>query len=132
MRIQNLNKKLSLDKNGGAGSKVLAVVVVIAIVGIGLYALFGSQSTVEINVYSTHIIADTDVTVYVDNKEIGTYRVDNLSGVKITHSYRFSGFDSSKIISVKAIATGGYLGAQGDQELITVHKGQTAKVNLYV
>jgi len=132
MNLKDLNKKLTIDENGGAGSKILVAVVIIAMIGGGIYAFFGSQSTVEINVYSTHILADTDVTVYVDDKNIGTYHVNNLSGIKITHSYRFSGFDDSKLINVKAIATGGYLGAQGDQKLITVHDGQTSKVNLYV
>ena len=132
MYAERALKKIHTDKSGGAGTAILVVIVVIILIGVGFYAFAGNSANVEINVYSTHVLADTDVTVYVDDKEIGTYHIDNLSGVSLTYTMRFSGFDDSKIITVKAISTGGYLGSQSDSELVTVYAGKTAHVSLYV
>jgi hypothetical protein len=94
--------------------------------------LNGNHATLEINVQSSHILADTDVTVYVDGKDIGTWRIGNLEGLKITYNYTWSIFDNAKVIQIKAISTGGYLGAQGDSKLITVHSGDNNKVTLLI
>jgi hypothetical protein len=128
-----INRKLSSDRSGGAKAAI-AVVVILAIVAAAGYfvVLNGNHATVDITVQSTHILADTDVTVYVDGKNIGTWQVSNLRSVHVTYDYSWSLFDDAKIIEVKAISTGGYLGAQGDSEMITVYKGGVNKVTLLV
>ncbi|MDR3075095.1 MAG: hypothetical protein LBU30_03525 [Candidatus Methanoplasma sp.] len=124
---------LSSDRSGGAGAAI-AIVIILVIVGIAGYfvVLNGSHATLDINVQSTHILADTDVTIYVDGQNIGTWRLDNLGNIKITHDYTWSMFNDTKVIEVKAISTGGYLGAQGDSEIITVHKDGVNKVTLLI
>jgi len=96
------------------------------------FVLNGNHATLEINVYSTHILADTEVTVYVDGKDIGTFPMDNLSELRITYEYSFSIFEDSKPIMVKAVSTGGYLGPQSYQEAVIVQGGGSHNIMLYV
>ncbi|MDR0523156.1 MAG: hypothetical protein LBG62_01860 [Candidatus Methanoplasma sp.] len=133
-RTARVWRRLSSDRSGGAGVAVAVVILVVIIAAAGwFFVLNGNHATVDIKVQSTHIVADTDVTVYVDGDRIGTWRVDKLGGVRITYDYSWSVLDGdSKIIEVKAVSTGGYLGAQGSSVTVTVHKGGTASATLLV
>jgi len=130
---KTMHRRLSSDRSGGAGTAIVAVIIIaiVAIVGFMVVAN-GNHAALDINVQSTHILANTDVTVYVDGSKIGTWRVGNLNTLHVNYDYSWSAFDSSKIIEVKAISTGGYLGAQGDSSLVTVYKGGTSKVTLFI
>ena len=132
-KINELHSRLSSDRSGGSGA-IIAVVLILIIAAVGGYffVLNGNHATLTINVQSTHILADTDVTVYVDGHDIGTWKVDNLGGISITYDYSWSIFDEAKIIVIKAVSTGGYLGAQSDSSIITVHSGGTYKVTLLI
>jgi hypothetical protein len=124
---------LSFDRKGSAAGAVVAVVVVLIVVVAGFFLVAnGNHATLKINVYSTHILADTEITVYVDGENIGTYATDNLTGWTITYDYSFSIFDDSKSIMVRAVSTGGYLGSQSDQEAVIVQDGGVYTISLYV
>ncbi|MDR3205854.1 MAG: hypothetical protein LBT41_01980 [Candidatus Methanoplasma sp.] len=125
--------KLSSDRLGGAAVAVAIVIILIVVGAAGYFVVFtGNHATVDITVQSTHIIADTDVTVFVDGKNVGTYKVSNLNNAHITYEYKWSILDDSKIIEVSAISTGGLLGVQTDSRTITVQNGETERVTLLV
>jgi hypothetical protein len=107
-------------------------VILIVIAAGYLFVLNGNHATLKIDVYSTHILADTEITVYVDGKNIGTYATGNLSGWTITHDYSFSIFDDSKSIMVSAVSTGGFWGTQTDQKAVLVKNGGVYHIELYV
>ena len=129
---QKLNGFYSDKRGSGATAAVAIVLVLIVVVGGYFVVLNGHHATLKIEVYSTHILAHTEITVYVDGKNVGTYATGNLSGWTITYNYSFSIFDDYKSIMVKAVSTGGYLGAQGDQKAVLVENGGTYIVKLYV
>ena len=128
------HSRLPSDRTGGSGAIIAVVVLILLIAAVGGYFLIlnGNHATLTINVQSTHLLADTEVTVYVDGHDIGTWKVDNLGGISITYDYSWSIFDETKIIRIEAISTGGYLGAQSDSSIITVHSGGTNKVTLLI
>jgi len=128
-----LHCRLPSDRTGGSGA-IIAVVLILIVAAVGGYFLIlnGNHSTLNINVQSTHLLADTEVTVYVDGHDIGTWKVGNLGGESIKYDYSWSIFDDEKTIVVKAVSTGGILGEQSDSRTITVHDGGTNTVVLLI
>lgn len=128
-----MHRPLSSDRSGGAGAAIAVVIILVVVAVAGYFVvLHGNHATLNITVQSTHILADTDVTVYVDGRDIGTWRIGNLEGGAISYNYSWSIFDDAKIIEVRAVSTGGFWGAQGDSKTITVYKGGTNNVILLI
>ena len=121
------------DKKIGV-AVVVATVIVVGILGV-FFISIGHTAWIEYDVTSTHITEDVDVIVYVDGKEVAVWR--NLHPGQEFHNtkyygYRFSIFDSHKLIEVKAVSTGGGLGSQIDSEKIIVENGGRYTVRLRV
>ena len=134
-KINELHSRLFSDRSGGSVAIIAVVVLIIIIAAVAggyFLVLNGSHATLNINIQSTHLLADTEVTVYVDGHDIGTWKVGNLGGESIKYDYSWSIFDDEKTIIVKAVSTGGILGEQSDSRTITVRDGGTNTVVLLI
>ena len=127
-------RSLPSDVMGGGGAKAASIIISLIFIAVAGYFVVqnGHHAELYIHVQSTHILADTEITVYVDGKDIGTFATGNMNGWDIAYNYPFSLFDDSKSIMVKAVSTGGYLGDQSDQKALLVKNGGTYSVTLYV
>ncbi|MDR0523157.1 MAG: hypothetical protein LBG62_01865 [Candidatus Methanoplasma sp.] len=112
---------LSTDRSGGAGAAACIAIVIVLIVVLGAVKLdLASKKldrvqevhgTLEINVRSTHILADTEVTIYVDGEKIGKWRLENLAKIQKRHDCSWiKALGDSRTVTVKAVSTGGHLG----------------------
>ena len=137
--------------NSGAGERIVIiqqekkhrgkavwVVIAIIIIALGGYFLadnYGHHGYVSYEVYSTHVLYPTDVTVYFDGKQVA-YWEDLKPGEYIYSSdyipVYFSLFEKAHLLTVKAISTGGGLGPQTHTETITISDGNKEKVVLYI
>jgi len=109
--------------SGTKHSTVWTVVSILILAGVG-YVVTDNWKSSSITVMvstSLHITAEVDVYVYIDGDE--AWRVEDAgprnSWYK-TSTYRYSMFDSSKTIEIKAVAVGGGLGTMTDSETIIV------------
>ncbi|MDR3282383.1 MAG: hypothetical protein LBS92_02090 [Candidatus Methanoplasma sp.] len=118
------NRRLS-SRRAVAAIAVVAILAIAAVAGYFI-VLNGNHATADITVQSNHPLADLDVTVYVDGKDVGTWHVNGQNSAHISYDYSWSVFDDAKTIEVKAV----YLGVQGDAQTITVCKGGVNNVTL--
>lgn len=114
---------------------VIAVIVIIA--GVGYYVAdnYGHSAGIHMNVHSTHITETVDVQFYVDGELMMTFEGLNPGYVCWNTYYfmvHFGAFDDSKLVTVKAIATGGGLGTTSDSKDIIVTNGGRYTVDLYI
>jgi len=121
------------DRNAMIAAGVVAAIVIMA--GIGYFVSVGNQAYIAWDVESTHFAYNVDVIVYVDGKQVSSW--ENLKPGqgfynKTYYVYRFSMLDDSKLITVKAVSTGGGIGSQIDSKNIIVKPGGKYTVNLYV
>ncbi|MDD4222290.1 MAG: hypothetical protein PHF83_04070 [Candidatus Methanomethylophilus sp.] len=117
---------------------VIAAVIFALIVagGIGYVAVeSGHHAYIEYKVTSGHIFENVDVTVYVDDTEVGY--CDDLEPGQTVHStsyytYTFPLTTERKVVEITAVATGGGLGMQTDSEYLTVSDGGHYTVDLVI
>jgi len=129
----------ALPTKRSSSHKGLAILVVVLLIaaGVGYYFVdnYGHHAQIGFYVYSTHATQDVDVIVYIDGEEVFSYQ-DLAPGYycynTYYHVYNFSLFEDAKLITIKAVSTGGGLGTQTDSESIIVHNGQKYNVDLYV
>ena len=116
-------------------TNVIFIAVILVVVGAGLYFVdnLGNSSELTITVVSTHVTEDVDIVIYVDGEEFTHYNgLEPGHSCKYTGDFRYSGFDTSKLIEIKAVSVGGGLGSQADTESIIIEPRGSYAVTLYV
>lgn len=121
--------KLSSDTRGAmAKTAAIAVVVIIAVAGAGIFIAnsYGKSAEVQIDVQSTHALYDVSVQVYVDGKVIKSIeKLSPFTSVKIEYVHNFGLLKDSSLVTFKAVSTGGGLGPQTfEKELIVFDGGK--------
>ncbi len=115
---------------------IIIVVIVLATVVPSAIALeYGNTAYVCIRVHSTHVTEDVDVQFIIDGDVVMTYQ--GLSPGEYCWNTKwfkvhFRLLDESKLITVKAISTGGLLGTQQDSKDLIVFNNEHYYVDLYV
>jgi hypothetical protein len=113
---------------------VIAFVVILVILMVLAYAVsqvVGSTATVNIYVYSTHLLYSVSYNVYIDGSLAHSGSLGPSEGVHGTYSYHWSSSDSTTI-TVSATSTGGGFGSQSDSSSLVVSDGGTYTVNLNI
>ncbi len=110
---------------------IVVVIVIAVILAVVFLAFSGSKATLNIRVYSTHLLSTITYTLYVDGSSVDT---DTLSpGYYMTYEYEHSWMSSgSTSVIVSATSTGGTFGPVSDTEILTVEDGESYTINLYV
>ncbi len=117
----------------------MAVAIVLTLLAVcGVLALAEQNAHtayVRVYVHSTHVTENVDVQVLIDGEVLKTFK-DVEPGKyywnEDWYKIHFSLFDDSKLITIRAVSTGGLLGSQEDSEQIIVLNGEEYSVNLYV
>jgi len=123
------------DMKGKTIAIILILILIIAAVGYFGATKYGHHSDISIEVYSTHITETVDLTVYIDDEQVYSYKglkPGEGRGTTTPLKYYFSYFDKSRVIEIKAVSTGGALGPQTDSETITVFPNDSHSVKLYI
>lgn len=119
-------------------SEIIAFVIVLGILG-GVFfyneVMNGNSAQVAIHAYSTHITEDVNVQILIDDEVV--YSCSGLEPGEMAHSekyhvIKFSKFDGSKKITIKAISTGGATGTITDTEDLIILPGEKYTVDLYI
>jgi hypothetical protein len=111
---------------------VLAIIIVIIIVlALTIPGIVGSKATVNITVYSTHILFSISYNLYADGSllDSDTLNAGYYAQYKYVHDWPSQG---PTAITISATSTGGGLGTTSDSKTITVSDGGTYSVNLYI
>ena len=126
----------TVKKTSGKAVAV-AIVAMLIIAGIGYYAAdnYGHSAGIQMMVHSTHVTETVDVQFYVDGDLKMTY-TDLAPGSTCWNVYyfmvNFGILKDSKLITVKAVATGGGLGTTSDSEDIIITDGGRYTIDLYI
>lgn len=128
------------EKDRGTIVKCVAIIVAITIIvigGAGYYFLdtHGNHAQVAIHAYSTHITEDVNVQILIDGEVV--YSCSGLEPGQMAHSDKyhrvyFSKFEDSKLITIKAISTGGLTGTITDTEELIIQPDGKYTVDLYI
>lgn len=131
-----LIKDEKTEKNMKKATVVIGVVLLLVVAAFGInYVQEGHTAYVLAKVHSSHVTETVDVQIIIDGELV--YTIEDLEpGHTVSLNYyetvHFSLFDDSKLITVKAISTGGGLGKVSDSEDIIVTDGGRYTVDLYI
>ncbi len=124
-------------KNRNVKGIAIAIVVLLLIAGAGFYVAnnYGHSAGIEMMVHSTHITETVDVQFYVDGELKMTVTDLEPGDTCWNVNYfmvNFGILKDSKLITVKAVATGGGLGTTSDSEDIIITDGGRYTIDLYI
>lgn len=116
---------------------VFLVVFFVVVGGVWYYneSTHGNHAYVEVRVHSSHITETVDVQILFDDEIAYTWtdlKPGNTFYSKNYHTVYFSKFDSSYIVTVKAISTGGATGKVTDVKELIIQPDQKYTVDLYI
>lgn len=107
------------------------IIVIIIVLAIAIPGIVGSKATINIRVYSTHILFSINYDLYVDGSLVDS---DTLSAgyyAQYSYVYEWSSRDSTAV-TISATSSGGGFGSTSDSDTIRVSDGGTYSVNLYI
>jgi hypothetical protein len=107
------------------------IVVIIIILAIAIPGIVGSKATINITIYSTHILYSVSYNLYVDGSLADSGILSAGWYVQYSYEYKWPSGDSKAIV-VSATSSGGGLGSTSDSDTIAVSDGGTYSVNLYI
>ena len=114
-----------------AGNTKLIAAAAISVIIFAAFLIFilsiANTAYIGYSVSSNHITESVDVIVYVDGKEVTTYNNLKPGGSfygTYYYAYHYPIWEHAKIITVKAISTGGGFGTQSDSKDIIVEPGR--------
>lgn len=128
---------MSTVKKTSGKSVAIAIAAILIIAGIGYYVAdnYGHSAGIQMKVHSTHLTENVDVQFYVDGELKMTY-TDLTPGNTCWNVYyfmvNFGILKDSKLVTVKAVATGGGLGTTSDSEDIIITDGGRYTIDLYI
>lgn len=114
---------------------IIAFVLIVAAVGFVATDNIGHSAQLQVTVHSLHVTETIDVQITVDGKVVHTFH--NLEpdhymwNAKYIKVY-FSGFDKSKLITIKAISTGGGLGSTSATKELIIENDQKYSIDFYL
>lgn len=110
---------------------VVIVLVILFVLAAAIPGILGSKATININVYSTHILFSVSYNLYIDGSLEDSGTLDAGYYVQYSYVHAWASSDSTSV-TISATASGGGLGSTSDSEAITISDGGTYSVNLYV
>jgi len=131
-----LIKDEKTEKNMKNATIVMGVVLLLVVAAFGIYyAQEGHTAYVGVQVHSTHVTETVDVQIIIDGDLV--YTIEDLepgdtASLRYYEEVHFSLFDDSKLITVKAISTGGGLGKVTDSKDVIVKNDGCYTVDLYI
>ena len=128
------------EKDKSTITKCVAIIIAVAIIvigGAGYYFLdtHGNYAYVAVHAHSTHITEEVNVQILIDDKVVFSYsglEPGETAHAENYHVVYFSQFDDSKLITIKAISTGGFTGTVTDSEDLIILHNKSYSVDLYI
>lgn len=128
------------EKDKSTIVKCVAIIVAVAIIvigGAGYYFLdtHGNYAYVAVHAHSTHLTEDVNVQILIDDEVVFSYsglEPGEMAHADNYHVVYFSKFDNSKLITIKAISTGGFAGTLTDSKELIIQPNESYTIDLYI
>ena len=102
--------------------------VVVAVIA---FAFLRSGADLQINGYSTHLIASVGCTLTIDDEVVQSGTLEPGEFLNYTSTYHWWLSHNATVV-ISAISMGGLLGSMTDTEILQILDGGTYTVNLFV
>ena len=114
---------------------LVAIIVILSAVTFVGYSDFGHSAKLSVTVHSLHVTETIDVQITVDGNVVYTFHdlePDHYMWNEKYITVYFSGFAQSKLITVKAISTGGGLGSTDATKELIIENDQKYNIDFYL